>query len=151
MNRKILPALLAPVLLCACAGDFGQKQGFGTLGGAVAGGLAGSAFGSGKGQLIATGIGAVLGALAGSEAGKSLDRADQLYANQAASMAFSGHPGQEFGWTNPESGNYGEIVTRPVPAKPQCREFTQTIYVGGKAQKAYGHACRQPDGNWKVG
>lgn len=150
MHPKIIPALVATAFLCGCGSDMGQKQGVGALGGAVAGGLAGSAFGSGKGKLIATGIGAVLGAFTGSEMGKSLDRADQLYATQAASMAFSEQPGQPFRWMNPQSGNYGQIVTMAVPAKPQCREFTQTIYVGGKAQKAYGQACRQQDGSWEI-
>ena len=31
----------------------------------------------------------------------------------------------------------------------QCREFQQTITIGGKTEKAYGTACRQPDGTWK--
>jgi hypothetical protein len=43
------------------------------------------------------------------------------------------------------------------PAAPQaaqapatCREFQQTITVGGTAQEAYGTSCLQPDGSWKV-
>ena len=31
-----------------------------------------------------------------------------------------------------------------------CREFQQTVTIGGKAEQAYGTACRQPDGTWKV-
>jgi hypothetical protein len=31
-----------------------------------------------------------------------------------------------------------------------CREFTQTVSVGGRAQEAYGTACRQPDGSWRI-
>ena len=31
-----------------------------------------------------------------------------------------------------------------------CREFTQTIEVGGKKEEGYGTACQQPDGSWKV-
>ena len=27
---------------------------------------------------------------------------------------------------------------------------SSTIVVGGESQKAYGQACRQPDGSWKV-
>jgi hypothetical protein len=30
-----------------------------------------------------------------------------------------------------------------------CREFQETIMIGGKPQRAYGTACRQPDGTWK--
>lgn len=36
-----------------------------------------------------------------------------------------------------------------APAEPQCREYQTTITIGGKPQKAYGRACRQPDGTWK--
>jgi len=43
------------------------------------------------------------------------------------------------------------------PAAPQaaqapgtCREFQQTITIGGTTQEAYGTTCLQPDGSWKV-
>lgn len=31
-----------------------------------------------------------------------------------------------------------------------CREFTKTIYVGGRAQQGYGTSCLQPDGSWQI-
>jgi surface antigen len=31
-----------------------------------------------------------------------------------------------------------------------CREFQQTITVGGQTQEGYGTACKQPDGAWKI-
>jgi hypothetical protein len=31
-----------------------------------------------------------------------------------------------------------------------CREFLQTVEIGGRAEQAYGTACRQPDGSWQV-
>ena len=31
-----------------------------------------------------------------------------------------------------------------------CREFRQTVTVGGKTENAYGVACRQPDGAWEI-
>lgn len=36
-----------------------------------------------------------------------------------------------------------------APTEPQCREYQTTVNIGGKPQKAYGRACRQPDGTWK--
>jgi hypothetical protein len=33
--------------------------------------------------------------------------------------------------------------------EPECREYQTTITIGGKDEKAYGRACRQPDGTWK--
>lgn len=46
----------------------------------------------------------------------------------------------------------GNVVT-PVAAVPQpapeCREVERTVEIGGKPQKAYATACRQPDGTWR--
>ena len=57
--------------------------------------------------------------------------------------------------TTPESGA-GATAKAAPPAPPkaartdaQCREFQRTITIGGKTEKAYGTACRQPDGTWK--
>jgi hypothetical protein len=30
-----------------------------------------------------------------------------------------------------------------------CREYTQTVNIGGEEQKAYGRVCPQPDGSWR--
>lgn len=32
----------------------------------------------------------------------------------------------------------------------QCREYTRTVYIGARAQEAYGQACLQPDGSWMI-
>ncbi len=31
-----------------------------------------------------------------------------------------------------------------------CREFQHTVTIGGRSERAYGTACRQPDGAWQV-
>lgn len=31
-----------------------------------------------------------------------------------------------------------------------CREYTRTVYIGGRVQDAYGTACLQPDGSWMI-
>ena len=52
--------------------------------------------------------------------------------------------------------------TVPVPGGPtvapvgpsgnsaECREFQQTITIAGQTHKAFGTACRQADGTWKI-
>lgn len=35
-------------------------------------------------------------------------------------------------------------------AEPYCREFTRDIVIDGKTVQAYGRACRQEDGSWKI-
>ncbi len=35
-------------------------------------------------------------------------------------------------------------------ANNYCREYTRTVYIGGRAQEAYGTACLQPNGDWMI-
>ena len=85
-TSRIAIALAASLLLAASATDAGEKEIFGTLLGAGLGGLAGSQIGSGKGKLVAVGAGVLLGGLLGREVGRSLDKADQAQAAQAANQ-----------------------------------------------------------------
>lgn len=133
--------------------DWGQKQTFGTGIGAVGGGLLGSQIGKGHGQLWATGAGVLLGALVGSEIGKSLDEADRSAMNHAQSQAYTAPVGEPISWNNPESGHSGTIVaTRDgtTSSGRYCREYTQTINIGGQQQQGVGRACQQPDGSWEI-
>lgn len=137
---------------CAEQG-YGPKQSVGALGGAALGGLLGSQFGSGKGKLATTAVGVLIGALAGSEIGRSLDRADRTYADRAVTRAQAAPLGETITWNNPKSGNSGTVtpVRDGTSASGQyCREFQQSITVGGKMQQGYGVACRQPDGTWRI-
>ena len=154
-NIKViaLTSMMAASLALVACEDMGNKQMMGTGGGALLGGLLGSLAGKGTGRLWMTGAGVLLGALAGSEIGKSLDKADQAYANQANQQASSAPIGQSIKWNNPQSGNYGTITpTRDGYSTNgrYCREYQQTVVVGGKQQSAYGTACQQPDGSWQV-
>ena len=104
---RSLSVLLAIVFLAACAEYKGKpKQTVGTLLGAGLGALAGSQIGGGKGQLAAVAVGALAGAWLGGEAGKSLDKADQAYAERTAQNTLESTPtGQTSKWHNPDSGN----------------------------------------------
>ncbi len=152
--QRIIPLAVVAGLLAACANDTGPKQTGGAILGGVGGAVAGAQFGKGKGQLAATAIGTLLGAFVGSEVGKSLDRADQQYAHQAGQRAFESAPsGQPVAWNNPDSGNSGTVTpTRTYEAAPGqfCREYQTSVNIGGQIEQAYGTACRQPDGSWKV-
>lgn len=161
--KKILLTLMAvsSLSLAACqqpnGGTYGgfnmNKENVGMGVGALAGGLAGSQVGKGSGQLWATGAGVLLGGLLGSSVGASLDKADMAYANQASSRAHSAPIGQQINWNNPESGNSGYIT--PVKdgrdtAGRYCREYQQTIVVGGRKESAFGTACQTPNGDWEI-
>ncbi len=153
--KRIASVVFAALLLAACA-DYQNrpKQAGGTLVGAGLGALAGSQIGSGRGQLAAVAVGALAGAFIGSEIGKSLDKADRLYAQQAQQKAHVAPIGETISWNNPESGNSGTFIpTRDgtnTATGEYCREYQTTVNVGGKAESAYGTACRQPDGSWRI-
>ena len=152
--RSVLLVTVFALALSGCqTGSMGAKESVGTVGGAIAGGLIGSRFGGGAGKLVAVGAGTLLGAFVGREIGSSLDKADHQYAEQASQRAYAAPIGERVVWNNPQSGNSGTVV--PVrdgytPAGSYCREFQQTIVVGGRSEQAFGTACRQPDGSWKI-
>ncbi|WP_439814895.1 RT0821/Lpp0805 family surface protein [Zavarzinia sp. CC-PAN008] len=147
----------AALTLGACQqgyGGYGPKQTGGAVLGAGAGALLGNQFGSGSGRIAATVAGGLLGAFLGGSVGASLDRNDQMYAERSAQSAFETYPsGRPAEWRNPDSGNYGTVVPQQAYQNQYgetCREYQQTIVVGGRTQNAYGTACRQPDGSWRI-
>lgn len=130
-----------------------NKQGGGTILGGATGGLLGSQFGKGGGQLLATGIGALAGALIGGQIGGTMDEHDQLMSEKSANQALEFSPsGNKVEWQNPDSGNLGSITpTKTFKQENRyCREYIQEVVIAGKKGKAYGQACRQPDGNWEI-
>jgi len=167
-KKTILALVASSFLITACGAQNAEnarnggitggggvtKSDIGTLGGAALGAIAGSNVGKGKGNIAAIAVGTLLGAGVGHEIGASLDRADMAYYNSTQQKALeTAQPGQTLPWQNPESGHSGSF-TPSAPYQSDngqyCREYSQTISVGGKNEQAYGTACRQPDGNWKV-
>ena len=161
MRKRLITTLLAAAMLAGCAssgdgpGQFGaNKTTVGGLLGGIGGAVAGAQFGSGRGRLAAVAAGTLIGALVGSEVGKSLDKADQQQAYHAQQQAQAAPIGQTIAWSNPESGNSGTVTPvregRIASTGEYCREFQQNVQVGGQTQQAYGTACRQPDGSWRI-
>ena len=153
--KRIIPVFFVAAFgLSACVNNAGEKQTVGTLIGGGLGALAGSQIGGGKGQLAAVAIGTLLGAYAGSEVGKSLDKADQVHAEKAYQQAQTAQIGQAVSWNNPESGHAGSVT--PVRDGTQaktgayCREFKTAVTIDGQTEDAFGTACQQPDGSWKI-
>jgi surface antigen len=153
MKRIHVALLLVAMLgLSGCFG--GTKQGVGTLIGAGIGGLVGSQIGSGVGQLAAVGAGTFLGAIAGSNVGRQLDESDRRIAAQARYEVLERAPsGTGMRWGNPGNGHAGHVMpvqTFQASSGLQCREFQETVFIGGRTQQAYGTACRMPDGSWQI-
>lgn len=145
--------LLAVGSLSACQTTMGNKQQAGVATGAVVGGLIGNEFGSGTGNDVMTGLGVIVGAMVGSGIGESLDRIDRQYMAEANRTALeNSQTNASVDWVNPDTGNSGSVTpTRTYESsRGVCREFTNTVSIGGQSQQAYGTACRQSDGSWQV-
>jgi surface antigen len=160
MNMKKNAALLVLVTFmsgCQNGGDFSSmmtKENIGAVTGAAGGAWAGSNVGKGKGQIVGIAAGTLLGGYLGKSIGASLDRADMNYYHQTTQSALeTAQTGTTSTWTNPDSGHSGTITpvkTYKAPSGENCREYTQTVNIGGKSEKAFGKACRQSDGSWKI-
>ncbi len=140
--------------LAACA-ENRNKETMGTLFGAAIGGLAGSAIDNdGAGGAAAITLGAIAGAAIGNSIGRELDEADRIRMYQTQQVAFEISPSHQTSeWVNPDTGARGSITPQPAYRSAQgqyCREYQQEVIVGGRSQQAYGTACRQPDGSWKI-
>ena len=94
------------------------------------------------------------GASIGSSIGRKLDRADRQYMEITTQQALeTNKSGYQSAWVNPDSGNGGTVTPKPAhknAGDQYCREFTQTVTVAGQTEEAYGTACRQPDGSWRI-
>ncbi|HEU0117043.1 MAG TPA: RT0821/Lpp0805 family surface protein [Alphaproteobacteria bacterium] len=154
IRKSVLAVLSASLLLAACQTDnWGGGETLGTAGGAAAGGLLGSQFGKGSGNAALTLTGVLLGGFVGNRLGATVDEGDKAAATKAEQRAYTAPVGQQITWNNPQNGNTGTITpTRDGYAQngAYCREFQQTITVGGQQQQGYGRACQQPDGSWKI-
>ena len=160
--RKLVTAGALCALLTACVppqqagqpGQFGMNNTTGgTLVGAGLGGLVGNQFGGGAGKGVMTLAGVLVGGLIGSKVGAAMDQADTQAAAQNTQAALENNrPNQPLPWKT-EQGHSGTVVPGRVwqtPTGQYCREFQQTITIGGETQQGYGTACRQPDGTWQI-
>jgi surface antigen len=76
-----------------------------------------------------------------------------MRANQAVTRAHTAPLGDKITWNNPQNEHSGSVT--PVrdgysESGRYCREFYQTVSIAGKTEDAYGVACRQPDGTWRI-
>jgi surface antigen len=152
LNKLFLVTLLT-FSLSACSMQSTNKEQKGTLLGGLLGGVLGSNIGEGKGQTAAIIGGTLLGSYFGNSIGKSLDKADQAYMYRAQNTAYATPIGHQINWHNPESGHSGSIlpVREGTSARGEyCREFKQMIYIDGNQHQAYGTACKQTDGTWRI-
>jgi surface antigen len=128
----------------------GVGQGVGTVGGAVLGGIAGNQFGGGRGQVAATIAGAVIGGFLGGAVGQQIDTNDRDRARRAQLAAVQ--TGNSRSWRGESSDAYGSVEPGEIytSSSGRCREYTHTIFIGGRPQQGRGTACQNADGQWEI-
>ena len=150
MKKLMMIGLVTLPLLGGCA----TKMQTGTAIGALTGGAL--AYGLGQdsqNKELWTVLGISLGAMVGSNIGQQLDERDRILMGQTFNHTMEKAPINATGqWQNPDTGHGGSVTpTRTFETQTgPCREFTQTVSIGGKTEEAYGTACRQADGSWKI-
>jgi len=147
--KKIMSMLLIAVLTVPMVACQTKQQGGAVVGG-VLGGVLGNQVGGGTGQTAAIIAGTILGAYLGSEMGRYMDENDERKAQTALEY---NRDNQRSAWHNPNSGaEVSATPTRTFKASngENCREYQTTVTVSGKKENAYGTACRQPNGSWKI-
>ena len=121
------------------------------------GAAVGSRLGDGSGKMAATAIGAAVGMMLGANIGKTLDEPARMTAAQTTTRALNNaRTGDSITWNAPNSGGSGGPVSGIVTITKQgthtdgrtCREYVQTVEIGGQKEKARGVACRHPYGEW---
>ena len=81
----------------------------------------------------------------------ALSEAQERTLEAAQVRAITAPIGQAITWN--DGGASGSVVALrdgKSTSGRYCREFQQTVTVGGKAEQAYGTACQQPDGAWEI-
>lgn len=76
----------------------------------------------------------------------------QQRAHEDAQIRAASAPiGQAITWNDGTAGGSVVALRDGTSSTGQyCREFQQTVTIGGRSEQAYGTACRQPDGAWQV-
>lgn len=149
-----LSALLyaAILSLMGCA-NYGQQEQAGMVIGGALGGLLGAQVDhhhrSSDARTVAIIVGTMAGAAIGGSIGRSMDELDRMRTSQALEAVRTGVPSS---WRNPDTGNqYTVTSTRTIEqASGPCREYIIDAMIGGRTEKVYGTACRQPDGSWRI-
>ncbi len=77
---------------------------------------------------------------------------EQQREHEAAQVEATTAPvGQPITWDDGSaSGSVTATRQGQDAAGNQCREFQQEVTIGGETEQAYGTACLQPDGSWKI-
>lgn len=125
------------------------RERLGQVLGGAAGAAAGYQVGKGAGRTAAVIGGTIVGILVGGHIGRSMDELDQNCVGQVLEHA---PPEETVSWEDRRGAQYRVTPTETyeTPEGRYCREYQTTATIGGRTERVYGTACRQPDGSWQI-
>lgn len=148
LRAGFLPVLIV-LSLAACTTTGGASGG---LGPTAAGGLLAANTGSKPQTAIARER--VTGRLLEGPYVLLLTTEDTARAERAAVIAFESTPsGQTTIWRNPENGHWGTLTPSRTYRDAEgryCRDYRQTVTIGGQEHQGNGSVCRETGGAWHV-
>ncbi len=80
----------------------------------------------------------------------NLNEAAQRKHEEAQIRATAAALHQPVYWVDGDARGHVTAVRQFSQDGLQCREFQQVVEIGGRSEDAYGTACLQPDGAWKI-
>jgi surface antigen len=153
--KQIIAAFIIPATLMTGLSACDNQQ-VGTIAGAAGGAAAGRAIGGdGTGGYVGMLIGAIAGGYLGGKVAEWMTSKDKQQMSTTTNQALEqGKAGQTYSWTNPESGNKGNVT----PAQSfrnqdgsTCRDFSSTVSSAqGQNANGAGVACKNADGTWSI-
>jgi surface antigen len=153
--KQFIAAILIPATLMTGVAACDNEQ-IGTIAGAAGGAAAGRAIGGdGTGGYVGLILGAVAGGYLGGKVGQWLTDKDKQKMSQTTNQALEqGKAGQTYSWTNPDSGNKGNVTPAQTYRNQDgssCREFSSSVSsLQGQNANGAGVACKQADGTWRI-
>jgi surface antigen len=149
IKKIIFLGLLSSILLTGCVKNNRQA---GILFGGVAGGLLGSTLSDSDNKTLGTAFGAVIGSIIGAEIGQRMDKEDKARHERAFHKATHSQVGEKITWTNPHSGNYGQVTVLASgedKAGHTCKKVSQMLTIDGELYEKTTTICRVND-EWSV-
>lgn len=143
--------IISTLVVAMATPAFADKEGDGTIIGAIVGGLAGNIIGGKKGKTERTVIGALLGAVIGNRIGNDMDKADRAELERASNDCFNGNAGRSVDWNGRKYR--GRVSTtregsyrRGDGGRVRCRDYRSEIYRGNEREIIEGTVCEGRNG-----
>src|SRR5262245_9759555 len=154
-RRRVRGGLIAVALVLALAdcqaSGGGPDTAVGRPRSAVAGGRPAGADEGGATRIAAE---SRLDGLLGAGIGRALDSRSQVLQADTIERTLEIAPsGAVATWSNPRNGTHGTVrLVRSYrsPTGDYCREFEQSVTIGGRLRQSHETACRQADGTWRM-